>query len=256
MNQKSRRSSLPTGLARRTAMAAGVAVACLMFSGHANTQGIFTSDRGALAKLIAQYTKQIEAFRQQVQQYQLQLQQYQQMVTSVQNIRSNLSLSSNELQHVTDVQSLIRAKCSGASGAGGLVSSVMNSMSSLMTQSITQTQKMICGQIVTTQVGKYNKTVDMLNELHRYAGQFHQLEGTVNTGNTQHDTEQITALVAKYTGAVNTEMSNWQAQVKADDAVISTLENQQSILGSVALSGSSTVLGNVIQATTFAAAFH
>jgi hypothetical protein len=43
--------------------------------------------------------------------------------------------------------------------------------------------------------------------------------------------------------------------MEKEDAIISTLEQQQSILAKVALSGHHTILGNVVQAAAFAKAF-
>lgn len=226
------------------------------FTGGATAQGIITNDPTAIGKLIAQYSKQIEQFRQQVQQYTLQLQQYQQMLSTIQNIPNSVSLSPNQLEHVTNTGALVRGKCSGNSGAGRLVSTVMNSMSSLMTQSITQTQQVLCEQIVLTQIKKYNETVDMINQLHdKYGNQLQRLESAFGSSASMADTGRSAGQAQKYSDGLATEMSNWQARMKADDAVIETLQQQQSILGHVALKGSSTRLGNVIQATTFAAAF-
>lgn len=195
-----------------------------------------------LAKTIDQYRQQIEQYAKQIQQYQLQVQQYQQMLSSIENIPNNLSLAPNRLQPVTDTQSLIQGRCSSASGSAGLVSVVMNSMSSLMTQSIAQTQQMLCGQIVATQVHKYNVTVDMLNKLNGYSDQFAQLDGLMNFGSTQADTDRASTQVQKYGVAIATDLGNWQARMNADSAVISTLENQQSILGHIALDGSNSHL--------------
>ncbi len=236
-----------------------LAFGCCGFAGSASAQWAVI-DAGNIATnqagFASQLAKTVEQYTQQIQQYQTQLQQYQQMLSSIQNLSNGLSLAPNQLQQITNTDALIKGKCSGASSPAGLVSSVMNSMSSLMTQSITQTQQMLCAQIVTTQVDKYNKTVTMLNKLHDdYGGQFQQMDQMAAGVDTQADAERATTQVAKYSGAVSTEMSNWQAQMQADDAVISTLQSQQSILGHVALKGSSTLLGNVVQATTFAAAF-
>lgn len=208
------------------------------------------------AGFASQLAKTVEQYAQQIKQYQTQLQQYQQMLSSIRNLSNGLSLAPNRLQQITNTDALIQGKCAGASSPAGLVSSVMNSMSSLMTQSITQTQQMLCAQIVLTQVDKYNKTVIMLNRLHDdYGGQFQQMDQMAAGVDTQADAERAATQVAKYSSAVSTDMSNWQAQMQADDAVISTLQSQQSILGHVALKGSSTVLGNVVEAATFAAAF-
>jgi len=244
-----------------------LSLACGAFGGGAcaqvlvHDQGVISGNQegfqSQLAKTVDQYRQQIEQYTKQIQQYELQLQQYQQMLSSIPNIGNNVSLAPNQLEHVTNIDALIQGKCSGTSSMGGLVSTVMNSMSSLMDQSITQTQQVICERIVTTQIKKYNETVDMLNKLHdQYGDQFQQLDSLFGSGSSMGDTERASGQAQKYSDALATEMSNWQARMKADDAVIETLQNQQSILGHVALKGSSTPLGNVIQATTFAAAFH
>lgn len=244
-------------LIRKSGLVIVMTVVCATFAGSAIAQGVVTNDPTAIGKLIAQYSKQLEQFRQQVQQYQLQLQQYQQMLSSLQNIPNKVSLASNKMEHVTNTEALIRGKCSGASGVAGLVSTVMNSMSSLMSKSITQTQQMLCEQIVLTQIEKYNETVDMLNNLHdKYGNQLEQLENVFGKSASMADSGRASGQAQKYSDGLATEMSNWQARMNAYDAAIDTLQNQQSILAHVALKGSSTPLGNVIQATTFAAAFH
>jgi len=235
------------------------AIGCALLAGSVSAQ-VVVVDPGSIAaneqSFAAQLAKTIEQYAKQIQQYETQLQQYQQLLSSIQGLSNGLSLAPNKLQRVTNTDSLIQGKCSNTSSPTGLVSGVMNSMSSLMTQSITQTQRMICGQIVATQIHKYNTTVDMLNKLNNYSSQFHQVESIVKSISTVADTGRAATQVEKYNSAVTTEMGNWQAQMKADDAIIETLQNQQSILGHVALNGNSTVLGNVIQASTFAAAFH
>ena len=210
-----------------------------------NQQGFATQ----LAKTIEQYAKQ-------VQQYATQLQQYQQLLSSVGSLSNGLSLAPSQLQPVTDTATLIQGKCPGAASPSGLVSSLMDSMSSLLTQPISGTQQALCAQIVSMQIDKYNRTVDLLARLHGYAGQFQQVEDLANAISTLADTGRVSTQVQKYASALDTEMADWQAQMQADDAVIATLQSQQAILSHLALRGSNTVLGNVVQAAAFAAAFN
>jgi hypothetical protein len=265
--QKSNRANFPRRRLMRLNAWAVLSLACLVYAGGVaaqvlvHDQGVITGNqegfKSQLAKTISSYEKQLQQLKTQVDQYTTQLQQYQQMLSTIQNIPNNLSLSTNQLTHLTDTDALIRGKCSGTSSPGGLVSSLMNSMSSLMSQSITQTQQAICGQIVITQVKQYNDTVDMINKLHdQYGDQYQKLDSLFGSDNSMADSGRASGQAQKYSDGLATEMSDWQARMKADDAVIETLQNQQSILGRVAMRGSSTVLGNVIQATTFAAAFH
>jgi hypothetical protein len=51
-------------------------------------------------------------------------------------------------------------------------------------------------------------------------------------------------------------MVDWHSQIAKDDAIISTLQQQQGLLAKKALAGSNTILGNVVQAGAFAAAFN
>jgi hypothetical protein len=246
-----------TGTLKKLALSLSVAV--VMWAGDVSAQILVYDQTNTTANqqgFASQLAKTIDQYTTQLKEYATQLQQYQQMLSSVTSLSNGLSLQTNQLQPVTDVASLIQGKCSDSSSAGGLVSSVMNSMSSLMTQNISQTQKMICAQIVTVQVDKYNKTVAMLNKMNGYGSQFQQLESIARAADTLADTGRTSAQVEKYTSAVTTEMANWQAEMKANDAVIATLQDQQAILGHIALKGSPTLLGTVVQATTFAAAFH
>lgn len=239
---------LALGLATCVA-AAGTAGAQMLVadpvSVASNEQGFATQ----LAKTVEQYAKQ-------VQQYATQLQQYQQLLSSVGSLSNGLSLAPNQLQPVTDTAALIQGKCSGAASPAGLVSSLMNSMSSLLTQPIGQTQQALCAQIVSVQIDKYNRTVDLLDRLHGYAGQFQQLEDIASAISTLADTGRVSTQVQKYASALDTDMGGWQAQMQADDAIIATLQNQQAILSRLALKGSNTVFGNVVQAAVFAAAFN
>jgi len=211
----------------------------------ANEQGFATQ----LAKTVEQYAKQ-------VQQYATQLQQYQQLLSSVGSLSNGLSLTPNPLQPVTNTAELIQGKCSGAASPAGLVSSLMNNMSALLTQPISQTQQALCAQIVTVQIDKYNRTVDLLDRLHGYASQFQQVEDIASTISTLADSGRVSTQVQKYASALGTDMGDWQARMQADDTIIATLQNQQAILGHMALKGSNTVLGNVVQAAAFAAAFN
>ncbi len=210
-----------------------------------NEQGFATQ----LAKTVEQYAKQ-------VQQYATQLQQYQQLLSSVGNLGNGLSLTPNQLQPVTNTAALIQGKCSHADNPTVLVSSLMNNMSSLLSQPISQTQQALCAQIVSVQIDKYNRTVELLNRLRGYASQFQQVESTASAISTLADTGRVSTQVQKYASALNTDIGDWQAQMQADDAIVATLQNQQAILGHMALRGSNTVLGNIVQAVTFATAFN
>ncbi len=250
-------------------MLVAMSMACVLSAGSVHAQVVVTDPvntsanesgfTSQLAKTIEQFKKQIEQYAKQVEQYGLQLQQYKQMLSGIQNLSNGVSLTPNPLQHITNTQALIEGKCSSSSGSGGgvrsMVSSLMNSMASLMSKPITQSQQEICAHIVTTQIEKYNSTVDMLNNMTEYGNQFKQLDNLLQGNPTQADADRASAQVEKYHSAVTTQMSDWEAGMKADDAIISTLQSQQSSLGRAAFNGKPTPLGTVIQAATFARAF-
>ena len=252
-------SEHPPRMRKRTApWMAGLALPFALFVGSVNAQwhvvdetAVSTNQKGfasQLAKTVEQYTTQLK-------EYATQLQQYQQMLSSIQGLTTGMSLKPNQLEHITNTEAIIQAKCAGSGGAG-VVNSLMNSMSSLMTKPIGETQQMLCAQIVIQQVQKYNKTVDMLNKLQGYSGTFQEVETAAKGVESMADSNRASTQVEQYSSAVQTEMANWQAEMHAADSIISTLQAQQSILGHIALKGSNQTLGTVVQAAAFAKAFH
>ncbi|RDS83376.1 hypothetical protein [Dyella psychrodurans] len=218
-----------------------------VFSGSASAQWAVI-DMTNIQTNVAGFAKQLA---QTVQQYQTELQQYAQLLSSVQGLNTGMSLLPNQLQPISDPNSLIQANCSGASG-NGLLGNVMNNLTSFMTQSITQSQQQICAQIVSTEVDKYNKTVAMLNQMNTYNTMFQQVQQVGQAVSTLADSGRANNQAQVYSSALATQMSNWQAQMQADDAVIKTLEEQQMILARVALNGSNgSILSDAMPDSTF-----
>ncbi|MFK2877524.1 hypothetical protein [Rhodanobacter hydrolyticus] len=204
-----------------------------------------TSSASYLFQKITQYAKQ-------VQQYETQVQQYQQMLTKVMNLGTNFSIAPNTMQEI-DAGPLIQATCNG--GSSSIVSNLLNQVTSLMNQSITQSQQAICAQIVTTQVDKYNITVDMMNQLHSNIPALQKLTSLTNGFTTAGESSSATAQAAGVANEMATAMNNWKTQVDADDAFISSLQGMQSTLGHAAMQGNPSLLGNAVQATALTAAF-
>lgn len=204
-----------------------------------------------LAKTVEQYGKQIQQYEKQIQQYTTQLQQYAQMLSSIKGLRTGMSLTPNKLEHIGDPGSLIQANCAGASG-GGLLGGVLENLGSIANQSITQSQRQICAQIVTTQIDKYNKTVDMLSQMNNYSTMFQKVQQVELAVSTMADSGRANNQAQVYSGALATQMANWQAQMQADDAIIKTLQDQQAILAKVALNGGNgSMLGDALPDATF-----
>lgn len=216
-----------------------------------DTTSISTNQAGfqsQLAKTIQQYTTQL-------QEYQTQLTQYQQMLTSVQGLASGgITLTSGQLTPISDASNLIQQSCPGANG-GGILGDMTSIVTSSFSQSITTNQQNICAQIVLAQVDKYNKTVKVVNDTQVFGQQLQQLTSSLSLISTQGDSNRATSNAGFQSSQIASEMVDWQSQMQKDDAIIATLQQQQGILAKVALNGSNTVLGNVVQATAFAAAF-
>jgi len=204
-----------------------------------------------LAKTVEQYGKQIQQYEKQIQQYTTQLQQYAQMLSSIKGLSTGMSLTPNQLERIGDPGSLIQTNCAGTSG-GGLLAGVLKSLGSIANQSITHSQQQICATIVTTQIDKYNKTVDMLNEMNNYSAMFQKVQKVGLAVSTMADSGRANNQAQVYSSALATQMANWQAQMLADDAIIKTLQDQQAILAKVALNGGNgSMLGDALPDATF-----
>lgn len=234
---------------RKTGLALLLSLACGLFGGTAYAQWLVYDATNNTTNQ-AGFLKQLQ---QTVQQYQQQLLEYQQLLSQITGLNTNMSLLPNQLQPIGDPSSLISANCSGASG-GGVLGTVMNSVTSLFSQPISQAQQQICAQIVTTEIDKYNKTVTMLNEMGNYNSMFQQLQQVGQSISTLADSGRANNQAQVYSSALSTEMSNWQAQMQADDAIINTLQQQQQILARVALNGTNnSILSDALPDTTFQA---
>lgn len=207
------------------------------------------SSAAQLAKTVDQYTKQIE-------QYQTQLNQYEQILTSVQGLATGgITLTSGRLTPINDASNLIQQTCPGANG-GGILGDMTSIVTSSFSQSITANQQNICAQIVLAQVHKYNATVKVVNDTQQFGQELQQITKGLGSMTTQGDSDRVAANAGAHSDQISSEMVDWQGQMAKDDAVIATLQQQQGILAKVALNGSNTILGNVVQAGAFAAAFH
>ncbi|MGH8155479.1 MAG: hypothetical protein ACREP0_09640, partial [Rhodanobacteraceae bacterium] len=130
------------------------------------------------------------------------------------------------------------------------------SLISLVSQPVSESQRKVCAQIVIAQVDKYNQTVALLGRLGTYKSSLDQLvdmAGKVEAtlGYASGTTTQATT----YASGMATDMNNWDARMKADDAIIKTLQDQQVLLARLALKGgASSILGAALEDVTFKAA--
>jgi hypothetical protein len=223
-----------------------------------DSAAISTSEEGfksQLAQTVEQYTKQGMQYAKQIEQYQQQILQYEQILTSIQSLTTGgITLTSEELTPISDASKLIQQSCPGASG-GGILGSMTSLLKSSFDNSIAKSQQDICVQIVLVKIDKYNKTAKMINDTQRFGQELQQITSTMRKMTTQGDSDRVTANTTAHSEQLAWEMQDWQSQMEKEDAIISTLEQQQSILAKVALSGHHTILGNVVQAAAFAKAF-
>jgi hypothetical protein len=211
--------------------------------------------KSQLAQTVEQYTKQGMQYAKQIEQYQQQILQYEQILTSIQSLATGgITLTSGKLTPINDASNLIQQSCPGANG-GGILGSMTSIVSSSFSSSVTKNQQNICAQIVLAQVDKYNKTVKVVNDTQQFGQELQQITASLKKMTTQGDSDRVSANTAAHSEQLAWEMQDWQSQMKKDDAVIATLQQQQGILAKIALNGSNTILGNVVQAAAFAKAF-
>jgi prefoldin subunit 5 len=216
---------------------------------------------------------------QNLQEWMQELNSWKTQISSLGSLVNGLNISGSSLQTISDADkvTLVNQSCPGpsllsAQGLAQMLTTALNANAGL-TGNIQQSQQNICQQIVLLQVDKYNRTVAMLGRINGYGNTLAQLQNTLNTVDAA--LKGITALtsggsisqsIADLTSQMNSaqqnrsgldaEMKAYQASISADDAAISSLQMMQSNLGKVALHGSPSLLGQVIQAGAFAAAFN
>lgn len=257
-NPSSRRTASRISL-RKAGIALGLT--CALFAGVSQAQvGVLVTDpaveeasQGTQTSAAASVAKQIDQYIKQGQQYLTQVQQYEQMLTSAENLGMNVSLVPNTLQPITDTDSMIQQNCNGGSSSG--FGDILNSVVSLFSQPISQSQQAICGKVVELQVDKYNKTVDMLNQLQTYNGSLQKLSNMANTFDNMGKSSSTTTQATTYTSQLTTAMNNWQTQMQADDTMISALRDQQSMLAKMAMDSKPDFLGQGTQAAALTLAF-
>jgi len=262
--------SRPTFFRMLSGVSLTLAVAVIsVFAGQAQAQ-VLVTDVANTANTAATTTALTGEFAQTAlrwaataQNYIDQLTRYEQILIKVANL-SSMSLASinNQMQPISDPSSFVQNACPGSQNVVGTVMSMVG-LSSLLNSdpsaNISLTQQQICQQITLRQIDKYNITVGMLNRLNQYSGlvsQIEQLRNDLSFLSGVGDLNSNTNQVLRTSNQLTTEMSNWKANLDADDAMISALQQQQSVYAKMALNGKqSGLVGNIIQAGAFAAAF-
>ena len=221
---------------------------------NANAQ-VETNDPVAIGKLVSQIEKQVQQYEKQIQQYELQLQQYQQMFINLKSLGNVMPSFNNQLQHL-DANQLAQVECNSPNGTWS-VGGIAQSITSSFNKSYVEAQKEICAQVVTIQVDKYNKTADMMDRMNYYNSLAQQTDQS-RTGISQEsgtgDLNSNTNQAARNLADLQTEFANWQSRMAADDSMLKTLQDMQSVLAEAALKGSQDMLSKGVQAAALAAA--
>ena len=239
-----------------------LSLACSLTAGTACAQVIVTAPILEGAQTTSNVTqgtqlaKQILQLEQQIQSYATQLEQLRNIMTRIQSLGTDISLVPKSLQPLSssDSDKLIEQACPGAP-LGGIVSGVISNLLGGSNQSIRERQQLICKQIVLIQINEYNITANALGELTVQQSTVQKLGDLVRTISSMGESSSATSQAQEYIAKLQLAAGTWRKQVDADESMIATLQQQQAVLSKVALNGSNTVLGNIVQAGAFALAF-
>lgn len=263
MNMLPPRKPLPQRFIR-SGLTLVASLAIGLFTSHARAQWIVNDpasmiqDATNFATTVAHYGEEIAQYAKEVAQFEAVLAHYRQQLISLQHMDFLLPQMSSTFMEIPLTQGVADAcPSTGQSAVGFVVSSLLQVAQIDFGESIAVSQQKICQQIVMRNNDKYNLTVKMLNRLQgTYAPNVQSLSGALaSIGGGQGALAGNQGNVNMNASALQTEMQQWQGQIQADDRVIAMLEHQQTQLASKALKGSNSILGNVIQAGAFAAAF-
>ncbi|MDL9998464.1 hypothetical protein QTI24_07630 [Variovorax sp. J22P240] len=251
---------------RKAASTSALVLASILFTGPARAQ-LATFDFAALGQAIAQYSAQASEYAEQaqrwaetVQQYQKQVAHYQQMIAKVARLDFSVQ-PTNTLTPITDISGMVAQACPGAGNSVTDTALSIVGLSSLdLNGNLAVRQRTICQQITLLQIDKYNETAKMLERMSQYSSLLQKIDqhrdlvqGISSVGDLQANTNEAVRNANK----LAKEMSDWQALMAAKDAAIHALQAQQTTVAKVRLKGSpKTVLGEIVQAGAFAAAFN
>ena len=201
------------------------------------------------------WAKQVLQWEEQVAQTAHMVTELQNMATKIESLGTDISPSPKTLQPLnpTEQDRLVEQACPGAP-LGGTVSGAISELLGSSNQSIAERQRLICKEIVLLRVDEYNITATALGGLTVQQGTVQKLGDLVNAIKTFGESSSTTSQAQQYIAKLQLAGATWNKQIGADEAMIATLEQQQSILGHIALKGSN-VVGQIVQAAAFAAAF-
>lgn len=262
-----RKSSIKTTprFALNKGLVISLSLVCSLAAGAASAQVIVSAPILEGAQTTSNVTqgtqlaKQLLQLQQQIQSYTTQLEQLRNILTKIQSIGNNISITSKSLQPLDSTESdkLIAQACPGPglSLRGVVTGAISGLLGNNSNQPITERQQLICEQIVLLQIDEYNITATALGDLTLQKSTVQNLSDIVNAIGTMGESSSATSQAQQFMSQLSLASDTWKKQIEADESMISALQQQQAVLSKVALNGSNTVLGNVVQAGAFALAF-
>jgi len=265
MQNLDKRFNLVRRAPRRAALVMSLAVACTAM-GSANAQVLVTDvPAETAAGTTATASTAMQAFQAGAQ-YTNFVAQLTQLTSTISSIASNplgaIIPSTNTMSELSPstVQQLIQGKCYGAT-SGGIVNGVLQGLSSAVSSigfggNITQTQQVICSNIVMAQADEYNATVDLYQQMPQLRTDTNQVQSLMQQlngilGNSSSASAQTQAVLQAH----SQQITEWQTRVGMDQKIIDTLNQQQSALAAISLKGNPNILGDAVQAAALKAAF-
>jgi uncharacterized coiled-coil protein SlyX len=247
MNYKKPRVS-----ARKVAFA--LLFACGLFIGDVNAQWL-TQDNSAIFKSLEEYAKTAARWEQTLQNYQQQVAHYQQQLIELQNLNFQMRQLQNTFPKREDDWGL-KESCPGATGISGLINGLIPKVLPAVGDNVSETQQEICGMIVMAQNAKYNKTIDMLDDLVTAQNDYMaKIDAQRDDGGTSQG-----ALAAndnetqRFLARTSVNLQFWQTDMAAYDEYIASLKRQQAFQAKHAMEGSKDIVGQIVNAGALAGA--
>lgn len=253
-------NSLCLRMARKATLALSIGIATGMAGGPARAQ-VVTIDPAHIAKDVANFAKTMAQYAKELAHYQAVLLHYQQQLIRLTHMDFSLPTMQNSYNEISpsDARDQVARACPSthAGGAAGAITGLLQIFTPDVNASILDNQRTICEQIKFRQIDKYNLTVKMMNRLKDYSDKLKSLQKQQQDGGSSEGSLAGTMSNMQMNSlALDNEMQTWNGQIRADDQMIDYLQGQKSVQARELLNGSNTIIGNVIQAGAFAAAFH
>lgn len=232
-----------------------LAAAAVNICTHASAQ-VIVNDTISVGKQIAEYEEQARRWVETLAQYQRQIAHYQQMLSTISGLSIQSLMPQQPLQRL-DEEKLAEQTCPGA---GSMVTDVLSAVTNIdLTGPVVQNAQRLCVMTTRLKVRMYNENVERSNRLMAYDAGLKKIVNIIGSlsgsANSNGNTQRLILDTTQNDAQFKVEMENYASNMDSYEKLLRTLENQQSILAKASLRGKASPLGNIIQASAFAAAF-